>query len=174
MPRKSLPYRDEGNSHEEFGKIYEVNQPLIFRFMFWRTKDEMLAEDLTSHVFEKAWRTRASFVGGSAKAWIFRIARTTLIDYWRKQKDVDVEDTFFDERGQEQPTLDELAEQSLTKDRLRVAIATLPYDMRRVVELRFIQGKNVRHIAKELDLTEANVRVLQYRALQKLRKGLEL
>src|ERR1700722_5192744 len=93
MAKKSLPTSEMIDSTDQFEVMYTSNKPLIYRFMFWRTKDEMLAEDLTRNVFEKTWRTRANFNGGSAKAWLYRIAHTTLIDYWRKNKEIPDDNT---------------------------------------------------------------------------------
>ena len=58
-------------------------------------------------------------------------------------------------------------------DRLQGAVSKLPTDMRRVVELRFTEGLSARNVAEALNLSEANVRVLQHRALRKLREFLQ-
>jgi RNA polymerase sigma factor (sigma-70 family) len=57
--------------------------------------------------------------------------------------------------------------------RLRQALKRLPSPMAEVVQLRFIEALSVRQVANQLDLSEANVRVIQYRALQKLRQDLQ-
>jgi len=152
--------------------MYEVNEPLIYRFMLWRTKDSMLAEDLTSSVFEKAWRSRQSFKGGSAKAWLHKIAHNTLIDYWRKRQDINDEAAVLS-AASEAPAVGENLDQQLLVNNLKQAVAKLPAEMRLVVKLRFINGLSVRQTSQELSLTEANVRVIQYRALHKLRGYLE-
>jgi RNA polymerase sigma-70 factor (ECF subfamily) len=168
MAKKSLPNSEMIDSADQFEVIYKSNKPLIYRFMFWRTKNEMLAEDLTSNVFEKAWRTRRNFTGGSAKAWLYRIARTTLIDYWRKNKEISDDDAIAgavsDATG-----LDVALDQSMEVAKLQKALAKLPKDMRQVVQLRFIEGRSARVTANKLGFSEANVRVIQYRALKKLR-----
>jgi RNA polymerase sigma-70 factor (ECF subfamily) len=43
----------------------------------------------------------------------------------------------------------------------------LPESYRRVLELRFLRGYSIRETAHELGLTQANVRVLQFRALNR-------
>lgn len=159
-------------SNDEFEAIYEANAPLIYRFMFWRTKNRALAEDLTSSVFEKAWRSRRSFKGGSAKAWLHRIARNTLIDHWRKRQDFLFEDPAHMDIASENAGPDEALDQAMLIESLRRAIAKLPEDMRRVVELRFIEGLSAKQVGQELGLSESNVRVIQYRALRKLRSYL--
>ena len=173
MVKESLPDNEMDDATDDFETMYETNAPLIYRFMFWRTKDEMLAEDLTSNVFEKAWRSREKFTGGSAKAWLYRIARTTIIDYWRKNKDVSDDGTIIAEAVSDTPELSESLDQQMAAAELRRAVNTLPRPMRQVVELRFIEGLSVRDTAHKLGLSEANVRVVQYRALQKLRNYLQ-
>jgi RNA polymerase sigma-70 factor (ECF subfamily) len=46
-------------------------------------------------------------------------------------------------------------------------LATLPENYRRVLELRFLRGYSVRETARELGLSETNVKVLQFRALNR-------
>jgi len=173
MAKQTLPDSEMEHASDDFEAMYETNAPLIYRFMFWRTKDEMLAEDLTSNVFEKAWRTRGNFTGGSAKAWLFRIARTTVIDHWRKRKDIADDGTIIDAAVSDAPALGESLDEEIAAEQLRQAVARLPRDMRSVVELRFMEGMSVRDVAAKLHLSEANVRVIQYRALQKLRSYLQ-
>jgi RNA polymerase sigma-70 factor, ECF subfamily len=172
MAKKPLPTNEMIDPTDQFEVMYESNQPLIYRFMFWRTKDEMLAQDLTSNVFEKAWRTRTSFTGGSAKAWLYRIAHTTLIDYWRKKKEVLDDGDTISRAVSDSPALDEALDRDMAAAKLQKALQQLPHEMRDVVQLRFIIGRSTRETASRLDISEANVRVIQYRALKKLRNYL--
>ena len=169
MTKKPLDTRQLVNSEEDFGTMYEANAPLIHRFMFWRTKDQMLADDLTSTVFEKAWRSRSSFKGGSVKAWLYKIAHNTLIDHWRKRKELVVEDITVFQVEDETLNLDKELDQELVIAQLQVALSKLPTDMQTLLKLRFVEGLSCRDVATKLNLSEANVRVIQYRALQKLR-----
>lgn len=153
--------------------MYEANQPLIYRFMFWRTKDEMTAQDLTSNVFEKAWRTRQNFTGGSPKAWLFRIARTTLIDYWRKKKEVLDDGTIASQEVSDAAEMSEVLDTSMSLEELHTALMKLPAEMYEVVRLRFIERMSAREVSRELEMSEGNVRVVQYRALKKLRSYLK-
>jgi RNA polymerase sigma-70 factor (ECF subfamily) len=172
MAKKSLPSSEMIDSSDQFEALYRSNQPLIYRFMFWRTKDKMLAEDLTSNVFEKAWRTRQSFTGGSTKAWLYRIARTTLIDHWRKKKHV-VDDDAVSQAVSDSAELGEVFDQEIAVAKLQQALTKLPTSMRQVVQLRFIEGKSARDTATQLNISEANVRVMQFRALKKIRNYLQ-
>lgn len=173
MGKESLHNTDMLESSEDFETAYETYANDVYRFMLWRTQNNELSQDLTSHVFEKAWRARTSFQGGSVKAWLYRIARNTLVDHWRKKQELIVEDT---DTLQENIVNDDTAE-ALDKEaelqKLRQAIAGLPTEMRAVVKLRFISNLSSREVAKQLHMSEGNVRVIQYRALKKLRERLK-
>lgn len=173
MAGRTLRNSEMADTSDEFEAMYESNAPLIYRFMFWRTKDEMLAEDLTSNVFEKAWRSRDSFKGGSAKAWLHRIARNTLIDHWRKRHDITVEDMGALETADVSVALDENLDREMMIEDLRHAVSELPREMRQVVEMRFIDELSARNTGQRLNISEANVRVIQYRALRKLKDNLK-
>ena len=49
----------------------------------------------------------------------------------------------------------------------------LPEDQRLVVILRFVEEKSIREIARQLGRSEGAVKQLQFRALEKLRAGVE-
>jgi RNA polymerase sigma-70 factor (ECF subfamily) len=55
------------------------------------------------------------------------------------------------------------------RGRLFRAVEDLPADQRRVIGMRFAEGKSIREIAQELAKTEGAVKQLQFRGLEKLR-----
>lgn len=66
---------------EALGVLTREYYPRIFRFFYYRTKTKEDAEDLTSEVFVKvvgAIRKQK----GNFEAWLFKIARNLLIDYY--------------------------------------------------------------------------------------------
>jgi RNA polymerase sigma-70 factor (ECF subfamily) len=171
MDDESLDNKDMLESTDSFEAAYKSHAQSIYKFLFWRTKDTHLSEDLTSSTFEKAWISRKSFHGGSVQAWLYRIARNVLIDHWRKNKTliVDKVDNLEDVR----PSTGEMLDKDLQLQLMKKAVNKLPKDMRSVVRLRFIEGMSCKHVAVELDLSDANVRVIQYRALKKLKEYLQ-
>lgn len=173
MVKPPLPTSEMTDARDEFTAIYESHAPLIYRFMFWRTKDDMLAQDLTSNVFEKAWRSRTSFTGGSSRAWLYRIARNTLIDYWRKKRDVPLDETAVAQLGSEAPAVEEVLDRQFAAEALYIALDKLPPDMRAVIDRRFVEGLSAAETARQLGISEGNVRIIQYRALRKLRGYLQ-
>ena len=173
MPGDPLDSEEMMQTADEFGATYETHATPIYKFFYWRTRDAALAEDLTSSVFEKAWRSRANFHGGSRRAWLQRIARNLLIDHWRKHKDIYSEDV--ESLSEAEPTADTSArlDRAIEIEHLQVAVTRLSETMREVVRLRFIEGLSARQVGQRLQLTENNVRIIQYRALRQLRKYLD-
>jgi RNA polymerase sigma-70 factor (ECF subfamily) len=161
------------DSQAEFKQAYQDYGQAIYRFLYWQTGDAILAQDLTSATFERAWRSRKSFKGGSAQAWLYRIARNLLTDYWRKKKDLFMDDMpgLSEHITGNAAPYDYDAER--TSKQLKQSLESLPADLRAIVVLRFIDGLPARQVGEILGLSEGNVRIMQFRALKKLRKVLE-
>lgn len=70
---------------EEFGKLYDAYVQKIYRFIFFRTQHRESAEDITSQVFLRALKNIQNFnlKQGYFSAWLYRIARNSVIDYYR-------------------------------------------------------------------------------------------
>lgn len=171
MAIKPLPNEDMLESEEDFGVAYEANAQPIYRFFYWRTRDTELSEDLTSSVFEKAWRSRGSFRTGSVRAWLYRIAGNLLIDHWRAKKDLPLTDE--DSLPSEAEDVSETLDRQIMAKRLNKALAKLPDDMRAVVRLRFIEGLSAKQAARIVGTSEGNIRIIQFRALKKMRQYLD-
>ena len=75
--------------------------------------------------------------------------------------------------GREITTIDDVAAPvdsdvsvSTGPQRVAVVLDGLPDHYRRVLELRFLQGRSVREAAGEMGVSVANAKVLQHRALR--------
>ncbi len=139
----------------------------IYRFMLVHVRDSALAEDLTSDTFLKAWNKIDSFDWRHSRGWLYAIARNTLADHWRKHKPLPLDEKI--EIPDNKPANDEIMDKKIEAKRLVKALSTLPDEMKSVVLLRFMQNYSVRQTAESLGITESNVRVIQFRALKKLR-----
>lgn len=155
------------SKRRRFDKMYKQYADDIFRFLLVHVRENQLAEDLTADTFLKAWQRINTFDGKYTRAWLYTIARNNLTDYWRKKRPetLDEEIEVIDEK----PTNDEKLDAKMLSQTINSAIGKLPHDMKSVVALRFMQGYSVRQTAEALSLSEANVRVIQYRALKRLR-----
>jgi RNA polymerase sigma-70 factor (ECF subfamily) len=161
------------NTTQDFEEAYLSYAEKIYRFLYWQTRDQAVAEDLTGEAFSRAWRRRQSFRDGSVQAWLFQIARNLLIDYGRKKKELPLEETGEIIGSLQQDGLAHQAERADAIWQMHKAIDTLPDNLRGVTVLRFIEELSVSEVAEILGLSEGNVRVLQFRALKRLKGIME-
>ena len=74
---------------EYFWKIYEKYIDKIYKFVYLKTTNREVAEDIVSDVFISALNNIKSFrldESSSVKSWIYRIANNKVIDYYRTNK----------------------------------------------------------------------------------------
>jgi RNA polymerase sigma-70 factor (ECF subfamily) len=161
---------DKAALAELFNGLYEP----VVRFMQARVYDPGLAEDLTQDVFVKMVQSIRGYTGGGIYAWVWSIARSVSSDHFRPMRN----------RGYEQPTgeiwqLDmpsadmgpeELAEWADLRAAINKKLNKLPEDQQEVLRLRLISGLSTAQVAEVMAKPTGTIRVLQCRALAKLRK----
>src|SRR6266550_8147246 len=163
-----IPRREE--DVQQFQTFYQENLGLIYRYVYSKVGNREEAEDLTSQIFIKAVRGVDTERGPqSVQKWLFQVARTTIADYWRTYYRVSVNslDELL-EAGWEGPTEEEsTAVSSSPIERVQRILQALPEHYREVLNCRFLLNLSIRDTALRMGLTEANVKVLQFRALKR-------
>lgn len=76
-----------------FRSLYDRHSPQLLAFLSASTQGRLSAEDLASDVWLKIIRNAHQFDGGNFHAWMFTIARTTLVDAIRRVSREDVKST---------------------------------------------------------------------------------
>lgn len=156
----------------KFRVLYNRYHQPIFRFVYKRTIDEVLAADLTSQVFLKAMQKIDKYVfkGVPFSAWLFRIASNEIAQHFRKQNKNRV--VALEER-----TIQNLEDEYEDKEDLDINISllkTVIQDLKpeevEILELRFFEKRPFKEVADILDITENNAKVKIYRLLQKMKK----
>ncbi len=149
---------------------YRANLEPIYRFIYHKVGNRETAEDLTGEVFAKAVHgLHDGRAPQAVQAWLYATARTTIVDYWRARggETVDiaeVEDMLF---VAETETVLWAPCPARTERRVDRLLAALPERERRVLELRFLRGYTLIETARELGMSEGNVKVVQHRALKR-------
>lgn len=156
---------------EAFGEIYAVCLNPIYRYVLYHVRDMMTAEDVTEDVFVKAWKAIESCKGKGQTfvPWLYRIAHNHTINVLKKmQRSVSLEKEILVEAGgPEKQVADRLSREVLLD-----AIGRLPLDQKQVIMLKFIEGLDNRETGEVMNKKEGAVRVLQMRALSRLRQQL--
>jgi RNA polymerase sigma-70 factor, ECF subfamily len=150
-----------------FIELYERNFERVYAFVMRRVRDRDVAEDLTSEVFHKALAHLPGFDwrGVPFAAWLIRIATNLVNDHWKRTAREVVEQPPERDSGTNPEQIEDTA-------RLFGMVRKLPPDQRRVVEMRFAEGKSIREIAQDMSRTEGAIKQLQFRGLENLRMQL--
>ncbi|HSS67047.1 MAG TPA: sigma-70 family RNA polymerase sigma factor [Nocardioidaceae bacterium] len=158
---------------DAFGALYDHYSPAIYRFVYYRVRTRVLAEDLTSETFFRALRSIASFQwqGKDFGAWLTTIARNLIVDHFkagRTRLETTTDD--FSERREAGDNTEEEVLAALTSEVLREAMTTLPTEQHECIVLRFLNGYSIAETATSLGRTEGAVKQLQLRAIRNLAK----
>jgi RNA polymerase sigma-70 factor, ECF subfamily len=169
---KLLALAAEGDRHS-FGEFYALYLNEIYRFILFRVNDHDEAEDLTAKVFLEAWE---SLTGArrepkiiNIRAWIYRIARNRVIDYYRARKPQEPLEENPD-KGLQGAWLESDVDELFISRELARGVQQLPENYQEVIILRFINRMSHADVAEVLNITTSHVRVLQYRALKLMRE----
>ncbi len=153
-------------------ELYNLYFPRVYRYILARMGNPYDAEDLTEEVFLRVLDAIERFQWREApfSAWLFRIAHNAVISQRRKEG----------ARGRSSPLVDalpvgsqgpeEMVENRLALNEIMKAAETLPEAQRRVIGLRFAAGLTVAETARSMGKGEGNVKVIQHKAIAKLRE----
>ncbi|KKS83002.1 MAG: ECF subfamily RNA polymerase sigma-24 subunit, RNA polymerase sigma-70 factor, ECF subfamily [Candidatus Wolfebacteria bacterium GW2011_GWC1_43_10] len=175
QPFEELIEKASRMDEEAFTRVYQEYTAPIFHFFFLRLRDRTLAEDLAQIVFLKAWENiRQLQEVEKILAWLFKIARNTLIDYWRKKKEINVPDFSALESGADstEPLRPEDLDLKMLIEEIWEVLEGINEEQREVIVLRFFEGMSPKEIEEIMGKSSTAVRSLQYRALTKLKKVL--
>lgn len=150
----------------------------IYFYILSKIHDKTEAEDITirtfTKVFEKLKLYNEDF---DFFTWVKAIAYNTMIDQLRKKEynNISLDDTFNDiaiEADVPSPEQEYILKQNVRE--LKGEIYKLPPIYRRVIELRYLEDKAYREIAKELKISLSNVKVRLLRAKKLLIESISI
>ena len=158
---------------EAFGLLYDHYQPSVYRFLYYRTRSQTLAEDLTSDTFVRALRSMNGFrwQGKDFGAWLMTIARNLTADHFKASRtrlEMTTEDMSDHDDTTEGPENAVLA--GLTNEVLLTALTELPAEQRECLIMRFLQGMSISETALALQRSDGAVKQLQLRGVRNLAK----
>jgi RNA polymerase sigma-70 factor (ECF subfamily) len=136
------------------------------------------AEDVTQEAFLSVWRSEAGYdrTRGSVRAWILGIVRNRAIDALRRESSraprLDYDDEAVLERRPAPERTEAEALRRETARSLRSALAELPSEQSKVIELAYYGGFTHSEIAEMLSMPLGTVKGRMRLGLEKIRTHL--
>jgi RNA polymerase sigma factor (sigma-70 family) len=153
------------DTYPNWDAIYLDNVERLYRLMYARVGNRADAEDLTAEVFQAALKPlRASSSVGEVRAYLLATARTVLAAHWRRYYGTEITTINV---GVDRAALDEPPTESDAPHRVRELLAELPDRYARILQLRFLDSCTIREAAHAMNISVANAKVLQHRALRR-------
>jgi RNA polymerase sigma-70 factor (ECF subfamily) len=159
-----------------FGPIFEHYFEKVFAFVFSRTNNRSIAEDLTSQIFIKILQAIPRYRHkGSFAAWVFTIARNTLNSFFRSaayRLNENLDDRQMSEYHKQTSPHQNYKAIENTID-LEKAIQGLTDNDRELLSLRYAAELSYKDIGKIVKKKQGAVKMAIHRILCKVRERME-
>lgn len=166
-----------------FALLLERHQGAVYRYCWRIFRNHHTAEDLAQEFFVKLYRTAARYEPeGHFTTYLYRVLTNLCFDALRRRKrrrateSLQI-DPVLSEGTELEPEaapldLDGRLVRAEATDAVRGALEALPAHVRKAVELRELEGLSYREIARVLDLSPNEVKVILHRGRKMLSRAL--
>ena len=156
------------SKEQEFSRLYDESFRFVYNYLYSRTFDAQLAEDLSSDAFMRAWDKFDSFDPTRAKfsTWVITIARNLMATHFRMVRGTtdleSVPEGMFSTSDR-----DEISD----REQVEKLLATLGEEERELVYLRYWLELSASEIAKVTNSNPSTVRTRLHRAVGRMRNA---
>jgi RNA polymerase sigma-70 factor (ECF subfamily) len=161
-----LVARIRAGDQQAMSELYDRYGKVVYAVALRVLQDAAGAEDVLQDVFLQLWRNPDAFDAsrGSLAAWLAVISRHRSIDRLRKRRpETDIENCVI----ASSPELRDETERALVIEKIRVVLAEMNPDQRKVLELAFFEGLTHTEIAAKTGEPLGTVKT-------RIRSGLQL
>lgn len=149
----------------EFHDLYEKYAPAVRRFALFLCGDAMMADDITSDTFMRAWLALERIRQPTVKSYLFTIARNAYHDVHRRSW----RQTGLDEKKADQGIgVHAHLEQKEEVNAVIAALQELPEIDRTILLMRALDDMPYEEIAAAMDIPVTTAKVKVHRARAKL------
>ena len=157
---------------QQFSDRYNEYFPRVFAYIYGRVHNVHITEDIVADVFERAFIKADTLRNADAfSTWLFTIARNAIISSGRKRSRESLVDP--DLLNQITPSSASVESEVIGREDVRLIAELLrdfPQREQDIVSLKFDAELPNVQIAKIMDVSEVNVRVILFRTLRRLRE----
>jgi RNA polymerase sigma-70 factor (ECF subfamily) len=163
------------NDPSAFGELYEQHVERIYNYVYYRTGNGQIAEDLTAKVFERALKHIPRFKdkGVPFSAWLYRIAHNLVANWHRDQSRrpvVPLDERILISGASTHPEAETVSHEERTL--LLQVVRELPADRQQLLILKFVERLPNAEIGEIMGRTEGAIKSLYHRTLNSLRDDL--
>lgn len=167
----------QNGEEEGFNYFFRGLFPSLCLFANYRLNNKLEAEDIVSNAFIKIWEKHSIFNNAkNIRSYLYQIVRNDCFKFHQQQKrvtsikkeigylsSIDLEDNYEEE-----------IIRSEFFGEIYKALDTLPNQCRKIFIMLYIQGKSVKEIAIELNLSPSTVKTQKARGIATLKQKLKL
>ncbi len=159
-----------------FGELYERHITAIYRYVYYRCGNVEDAEDLTARVFMRALKHVRHYDdrGVPFTAWLYRIAHNVVANYHRdnsRHPSIPLDEVEL--HGAHSDDSDIHIDSQRDRERLLLAMRTLPEERQQLVVLKFVEQLQNAEIGQIMKRSEGAIKSLYHRTLVQLREALD-
>ncbi|MFT5596745.1 MAG: RNA polymerase sigma-70 factor (family 1) [Flammeovirgaceae bacterium] len=156
----------------EFEEVFDLYYKQVRNFLYYKTSQSELSEDVAQDAFVKLWETREKIDKSSLKAYVFTIANNLMINKLKREQ-LKFKFLNYTEQRSDNETPQYLLEMQEFDEKLQKVLAKIPDGAREVFLMNRIEGLKYREIAEMLGLSMKAVEKRMSRALAILREDLD-
>lgn len=155
-------------------QIYDTYGPSIYRYVYRKTGNRDVAQDLMSETFHRllAALKRGGGPREHLSGWLYRVAHNLVVDHYRDQPETP--HASLDDADPSRPASQgRYVEHREQATRARAALRKLTPLQQQVVALRYLEDMSLKETASVLGRTVGSIKSLQHRAINSLQRILE-
>lgn len=163
--------RGDNLTREDLDGLFTEYYPRLFNYLYYRTLNRAVADDLVSTVMVNIVRHFDTFDArkGNLDAWVFRVARNALFSYLRQQRettDLDAVPESVVAYTDDEPDLDDRGAM------VRKLLEGLTDEERELIYLKYWEELSNKEIGGRLGMNASTVSTKLWRATKKMRAAM--
>lgn len=160
-------------TESEYRKLFEEYFAAIRNYIYFKTSDRDLAEDIAQDTFVKLWENRARIDKRTVKSFLYTISGNLAINQLKRQQlQYKFVNQLSDQSSHESPAFQ--LEMKEYESKLQDVIASMPNGSREVFLMNRIEDMKYKEIAERLGISVKAVEKRMSKALQIIREKLNV
>jgi len=155
----------------QFAYIYDLYIKKIYNYIYYRTQHKETAEDLTANCFTRALEniTKYNPEKGSFSSWLYKIAKNTIYDHYRKMKYVSNIDDIWDLSDKTDVEMD--IDTKIQVEKVKKYLTKIKPEHREIIIMRLWDNLSYKEISEITGKAEGNCKVIFSRTIAEIRES---